>query len=133
MLFKKKCPSCGAKNPKNAVTCAKCGALTELGQAFDKEFQELNEAIHLNPQDNDAYKRRGVPYSCLEQYDRAIADWSKAIELNPYRGEAYANRGLAYTLLGKDIEAGQDIERAKQLGIDRALLEGMVKRAKQIR
>ena len=133
MLFKKKCPSCGAKNPKNAVTCAKCGALTELGQVFDKEIQELNEAVHLDPQDNDAYNRRGVTYSRLEQYDRSVADWSKAIELNPYRGEAYANRGLAYTLLGKDIEAGQDIERAKQLGIDRALLEGMVERAKQMR
>ena len=123
MLFKKKCPSCGAKNPKNAVTCAKCGALTELRQAFDKEIQELNEAIHLNPQDNDAYNRRGVAYFCLEQYDRAIADCSKSIELNPNYHSPYGNRAWACKVQGRKAEAIADWEKYSTLTDDPILIE----------
>ena len=32
MFFKRKCPHCGAKNPKERMTCAECGAPLALGQ-----------------------------------------------------------------------------------------------------
>lgn len=32
MLFKKKCPNCGAKNPKESVACTECGSAFVLGQ-----------------------------------------------------------------------------------------------------
>ena len=32
MFFKKKCPTCGVKNPKENMTCKSCGAPLELGR-----------------------------------------------------------------------------------------------------
>lgn len=33
MFFKKKCPSCGAKNPRGNIACEACGALFDLARA----------------------------------------------------------------------------------------------------
>ena len=37
MFFKKKCPTCGAKNPKERTTCAECGAALASEQAKEQQ------------------------------------------------------------------------------------------------
>ena len=48
---------------------------------------------------------------------------TRLIRLNPEHADAYASRALAYTCLDMEAEAQQDINRAVELGFDRALLE----------
>ena len=36
MFSSKKCPSCGAKNPKGSIACTKCGAPLALGQSEEQ-------------------------------------------------------------------------------------------------
>ena len=40
MFFKKKCPTCGAKNPKENMTCDSCGAPFELGRGEGRATRE---------------------------------------------------------------------------------------------
>ena len=48
--------------------------------------------------------------------NQAVQDYSRAIQLNPKDGSYYKNRGLAYQALGRNIKAGDDFAKAKQLG-----------------
>ncbi len=74
-----------------------------------------------------------IAYRNLGELQRAIQDYNEAIHINPQYALAYANRAIAYTLLDKDAEAQQDIDRAVELGVNRATLEGRVEQVKQER
>ena len=55
MFFKKKCPTCGAKNPKENMTCRNCGAPLELGRSEGPAAKE--EVIPLK-QDDKQYSEK---------------------------------------------------------------------------
>ncbi len=69
----------------------------------------------------------------MGDYQRAIDDLDEAIRLDPELALAYYNRALASTLLGNDAAARQDIDRAVELGMDRATLEPAIDEIKQQR
>ncbi len=97
MFFKKKCPNCGAKNPKDAPTCARCGAAFELRTARILEaVRDYDEAIRLNPQSAEAYYKRGFFYQSHGYAERAIEDFDRAIRTDPQFAKAYGNRAYAY-------------------------------------
>ncbi len=74
-----------------------------------------------------------MAYASLGQYARAIQNYDKTISLDPKFAVVYAYRSVAYTSVGKDAEARQDIERAVELGVERATVEQAVEQAKQQR
>ena len=97
MFFKKKCPNCGSKNPKNAPICTSCGAPFELRPAKILEaIKDYDEAIRLNPQSAEAYYKRGFFYQSQDFVERAIEDFDKAIRIDPQFTKAYGNRAYAY-------------------------------------
>ena len=51
----------------------------------------------------------------------------------PNPSDSYYYRAISYTSLGNDVEARQDVERAVELGIDRAELEAAMEDAKRQR
>jgi Tfp pilus assembly protein PilF len=53
----------------------------------------------------------------------AIPDLDEAIKLDPGFAVAFANRAFAHTLLKDDSKAGQDLDAAVNMGVDRKLLE----------
>ena len=53
--------------------------------------------------------------------------------LNPQDMVPFTSRTLAYTLMGRGDDAQRDLERAVELGFDRAMLEGLVAEAKKQR
>ena len=64
---------------------------------------------------DEAYYRRGLAYSNLNQYQRAIQDFDEAIRLNPRVAETYNNRGSAYNMLGQHQRALQDYNEALRI------------------
>ena len=62
----------------------------------DREIQDFNKAIKINPDNEVAYYNRGIAYKNMKQYKKAIQDFDKAISLNPNLEAAYINRGVAY-------------------------------------
>jgi len=112
MFFKNKCPICGAKNSRDATTCASCGTPFESRQAEDQmAIRGYDEAIRINPKDAVAYFNRGNTYHSLNNKRRAIEDYDQAIYLNPRDAVAYNNRGNAYKLQGREAEAIADLEK----------------------
>ena len=116
MFFKKKCPSCGTKNPTDATTCASCGAPFELRQVESpKAIKDYDEAIRLNPQSAEAYYKRGFLYQSHDYVERAIEDFDKTIRIDPQFAKAYSNRGYAYLNNGHYGQAIADCTKAIKL------------------
>ena len=73
----------------------------QQGQAlFDKgnyaeAIKAYAQAIELNPNHDEAYRRRGVCKANLKNHEAAIPDFTKAIEINPKNSRAYNGRGNA--------------------------------------
>ena len=123
MFLKKKCPSCGAKNPKDATACISCSAPFELRMV---EI-EYDGAIHRIPQDALDYFNRGNTYHKRRMHEEAIEDFDKAIQLysqyflpdddlaNLLLAQAYLHRGRAYSELGSKAEAIADFEKCVTL------------------
>jgi tetratricopeptide (TPR) repeat protein len=82
---------------------------------FDHAIQDFNEAIHLNPNDEDAYEVRGLAFKMKGDQDHAVQDFSKAIQLKPAFEKAFYDRGNAYINMGDFDRAIQDLDEAIRL------------------
>jgi len=88
--------------------------------AFRRERNKLigstyNKTIELNPDNADAYYKRGDVYDEIGEYEKAIADYSKAIELDPNHALAYYSRGCAYAEKGEYEKAIADYNKVIEL------------------
>ena len=68
--------------------------------SFDMKQYELaieyyTKVIALNPQNSEAYTKRGNAKYMLGQYKDAVKDYTKALEIDPNRENIYYNRGIA--------------------------------------
>jgi len=92
---------------------------TELRNSYYTEIRGkmklYTKAIELNPNDTDAYYKRGSAKSMLQDYTGAIQDYNKAIELNPNYADAYYNRGFAKFKLQDYKGVIQDFNKAIEL------------------
>ncbi len=129
MFFRKKCSNCGAKNPKDAITCTTCGAPFELRQTTgQKAIRNYEKAIHKKASrpslmDADACNTRGNRHLELRQLGRAIEEFDEAIHLDPKYAVAYGNRAIAYKLQGNKTKAISDFEKFIALASDPRLIQ----------
>lgn len=84
------------------------------------EYDRLTDAINRNPQDADAYYKRGNVLARLREYDLASKDFGRAIELNPRDAQAYNNRCWVNVALRLGQLAISDCNEALQLRSDYA-------------
>jgi tetratricopeptide (TPR) repeat protein len=99
-------------------------------RAYARQIEKLNEWIAANPDDSEAYLRRGDLQRVMKKrvgvnqegiayrdmMDRnAIADYSRAIELKPDCVDPYLARGECLMAIGDNKGAIEDFNRALQL------------------
>jgi Tfp pilus assembly protein PilF len=70
------------------------------------------------PNDAEAYYKKGEFYYSKEKYEEAINEYNKAIELKPDFPNAYKNRGNSYYYLKKYEEAIADYRKAIEIKPD---------------
>jgi tetratricopeptide (TPR) repeat protein len=87
---------------------------SDSGDNFDM-INQCSEFIETNPQNADAYFKRGTAYYQINNYENAISDYSKAIELNPANTMAYYKRASAYARQKDYLLALADYLKAKEL------------------
>ena len=58
---------------------------------------EYDEAIRLDPQNDDAYYKLADAYTHLNQLERAVQHYDEATRLNSLDADAYTNGGIAYS------------------------------------
>jgi len=82
---------------------------------YDKAIEAYQNAIGLNPKDDDAYNNIGVVYGKKGEYAKAIDACQKAIELNPKSDNAYNNLGNTYGYKKEYDEAIEAYKKAIEL------------------
>lgn len=78
----------------------------------DKAISSLSRLIALDPDDYDAYMRRGAIHLLLGDAEPALADFDKAIALHPGEYLMYLNRAYAHLALRHWPEAEADANTA---------------------
>ncbi|MDZ8133711.1 MAG: tetratricopeptide repeat protein [Nostoc sp. DedQUE04] len=77
-----------------------------------------NQALQINPNNPDAYFRRGAAYNELKDYPTAFKDFEQVIRLTPKNAIAYAYRGYVRAQLKDYQGALADGEKAISLNDD---------------
>ena len=72
---------------------------------YNTVIELTNAVIEMNPNDIEAYIRRGIAYHHIGEYNPAVADFTKAIELDPSIPQLYLARGVAYHQLPRRNES----------------------------
>ena len=62
---------------------------------YDIAVEYYTKVLEINPQNAEAYAKRGNAKYLLGKYKDAVKDYTKALEIDPNRENAYYNRGLA--------------------------------------
>ena len=81
----------------------------------DKEIEDYNTALELNPEYKEAYFNRGNLYAAKGIYDKAVEDYRHAVAIDPKDADTYYCRGYAYFYEGDNDMARADFEKAKEL------------------
>lgn len=112
-------------------------AFIELGKMyiskneFDKAFKNLNTALEIDKNQEEAYGLRGVLYLSKGEFEKAIAEFSDAIDIAdvPY---FYLNRGIAYLAIANDKKAQADFDDFLKIYPEgRTILEQRIAEIKQ--
>ena len=88
----------------------------------DRTIADSTQAIQQNPNDANAYMKRGAAHSVKGNYDAAFTDLNKAVELNPNDATVYLYRGTAYQQKNDYNKAILDYTKAIQLDPDNIFL-----------
>jgi lipoprotein NlpI len=81
----------------------------------DPIIKKLTEQLNKNPDDANAFYRRGQVYASKGAYSLAINDFSDSLRLNPKDVEAFNNRCWARTVIGDLQPALRDCNEALRL------------------
>lgn len=137
MLFKKKCPNCRAKNPRNAESCAICGVLFEMkereSEEAAKDYEKAGqETMRPKLTSADAYNSRGNRFLEQRLLKMAIADFDEAISIDSKYTAAYGNRAIAYKMQGDKTNAISDFERFISLSSDPRMIQVAKQQIKEL-
>ncbi len=86
---------------------------------LSKVIETLQESIQTYPGQLDSYVNLGAAYSYLGQFERALPLAKKSVELQPEDAISSQNLVSTYLELGRIAEAREELNRGRQLGMDR--------------
>jgi ATP-dependent Clp protease adapter protein ClpS len=78
-------------------------------------IENSSQTVEINPDDAEAYIKRGNVRASLGNYQEALADYTQAIQINPDLAEAYVGRSLACFQLGDYPHVMEDYQQVFQL------------------
>jgi tetratricopeptide (TPR) repeat protein len=89
---------------------------------LDGALSDFDHAILLDPNDAEAYFKRGRAFLIEGNLKFAIADFDKSISLDDHNPLVYAERGFAYQTQGHPDEAEKDFDKGLKLNNDLRLM-----------
>ena len=85
---------------------------------YDTVIKLTNTVIETDPNNAEAYIRRGMAYHHKREHGSAIENFTKAIELDPSIPQLYLARGITYHYEGEYDFAIEDATKALELSPD---------------
>ena len=101
--------------PANTNYLVQRGNFYFLLHDFDLAILDYSDALHHDPQMDEAYFGRGMALARNGQVTEGIADLSVYISHHPRSSVAYTKRGVRYLWGGENNKAEADFRRALQL------------------
>jgi S1-C subfamily serine protease len=83
---------------------------------YEQAIHTLKDAIHIDPENADAWHALGVAHSFLGQIDESVVDFKEAVKYAPAYEGYWVSLGLGYRWLSKHEEALSALQEA--VGID---------------
>ncbi|HEV2668662.1 MAG TPA: tetratricopeptide repeat protein, partial [Blastocatellia bacterium] len=105
-----------ALTPQQAGFYSNRGRTWLLKGDLERALADLNPAISLNRNLDEAWVNRGVVWFLKEDFAKANADFDEALKLNPRLCDTYCSRGAALLAQDKLAEAEADFARCRALG-----------------
>ena len=78
---------------------------------------DYTQVIRIEPNNVDAYLKRGLCHYFLEEYQKAIADYTEVIRLDPSDARVYYHRGYALEEVSEYEKAIVDYTKAASMEI----------------
>ena len=75
--------------------------------------------IDIDPQDADAWCQKGVSFGLLGWLEEAVECFESAIDINSHHASSWYNKGITLLKLKHDNEAGDALDRARELGFSK--------------
>lgn len=109
-------PSSPQSNPTPSVAELMASGQRHLDQKnFQQADKVFSEIVSLDPENADAYDKRGASKFNLGKYQDSLSDFNKAIDLDPKRADFCTHRALAYAQLQQFDQGIVDAEQALRL------------------
>lgn len=77
-----------------------------------RQIDNFTQSIRSNPNQAEAFYRRGFSHQKLGDKEEAVADYTEVLKLNPTHAQAYHNRGILLASLGQKRQAAEDVRLA---------------------
>jgi tetratricopeptide (TPR) repeat protein len=91
------------------------GDALAMQDKYEDAIQAYDEAIRLDPDNDDAWRLKGLTLDKMGRYDKAISAYDQALLLNPYVADTWYQKGLALEKLGRTTDANEAIAKAEEL------------------
>lgn len=99
--------------------CIGLGSIYAMQRKFDDAIQQFSNAVDLNPDLGEAYKRRGQTRAAKGQTSTALKDLSKAVSLcSSDSGDSHFQRGLLFHQMKNYTKGLGDFREALRRGSD---------------
>jgi tetratricopeptide (TPR) repeat protein len=118
-----------AANPRDKFAYLMRGMVRYENDDLDKAFDDVNEALRLDPKYVAALVERAYLWQCRDRLDLAIADINQAIQLDSQNSYAYVERGVFHFGMKEYGLALRDFNQAVRLGSRAAVIhlcKGMI-------
>ena len=86
---------------------------SESGESFAKEIAALDEVLRRNPNDAEAWQRRGSDHFRLGHIKESIADFDHFLQLQPDQAPYHWQRGIALYYAGRFEDGAKQFELHK--------------------
>jgi len=100
------------KSPTLQVAWKVLAAVLKLTGRINESLAASEKAVHLDPQDSDAFRNLGNTLRVLGRFDEAEASYRQAIAINPQLDDAHSALGIMLRDLGKLDEAAVNLRLA---------------------
>lgn len=88
-----------------------------------RQIDNFTQSLRGNPNEADAYYRRGVSHQNLGDYQEAVDDYTEALRLESTHAQAYHHRGIVYAALGNKKRAAEDLRLAAKFYFEQGNLD----------
>lgn len=103
------------KNPRDKMLLViRAGILFRSLNRPEEALKDFNQAVEIDPNSFQTYKRRGEYYAHVKRKDDALSDYNKCLQLAPEYGECYLSRAILYAKDGQYKQAVEDLDKAEK-------------------